>query len=149
MYGPIVFSRATAEYTSFLNTSVPMLNGYGFNGSPLVTRRGDEADAQREELVVIGSPFFPHKLVAGYSNRFGSVVESVNGTPVRSLRHLVTLLRDMKDDLIVLRFDQRNGETMVLPRKAMLESTEAILQDNGIRSQGSADMMEVWNGKKT
>jgi S1-C subfamily serine protease len=149
VYGPIVFSRATAEYVSFLNTSVPMLNGYGFNGSPLVTHRGDEADAQREELVVIGSPFFPHKLVAGYSNRFGSVVESVNGIPVRSLRHLVALLRDMKDDLIVLRFDQRNGETMVLPRKAMLESTEAILQDNGIRSQGSADMMEVWNGKKT
>jgi hypothetical protein len=49
----------------------------------------------------------------------------------------------------VQRLLQRNGETIVLPRKAMLESTEAILQDNGIRSQGSADMMEVWNGKKT
>jgi hypothetical protein len=36
---------------------------------------------------------------------------------------------------------------MVLPRKAMLDATDAILQDNGIRSQGSADMMAVWNGK--
>jgi hypothetical protein len=99
--------------------------------------------------VVVSSPFFPHKLVAGYSNRMGAVVESVNGIPVRSLRHLVALLRDLKDDMLVIRFDQREGETMVLPRKAMLEATESILSDNGIRSQGSPDMMEVWNGKKT
>jgi hypothetical protein len=38
---------------------------------------------------------------------------------------------------------------MVLPRKAMVDATEAVLQDNGIRSQGSPDMMDVWNGKKT
>jgi hypothetical protein len=38
---------------------------------------------------------------------------------------------------------------MVLPRKAMVDATEGILQDNGIRSQGSPDMMDVWNGKKT
>jgi hypothetical protein len=148
VYGPIVFSRATIEYVSFLNNNVNLLNGYGFNASPLVTRRGDEPDAQREELVVVSSPFFPHKLVAGYSNRFGSVVDSINGVPVRSLRHLVALLRDLKDDLVVLRFDQRFGETMVLPRKAMVDATEAVLQDNGIRSQGSPDMMDVWNGKK-
>jgi hypothetical protein len=97
---------------------------------------------------VVSSPFFPHKLVAGYSNRMGSVVESVNGTPVRSLRHLVAVLRDLKDDMLVLRFDQREGETMVLPRKEMLAATENILSDNGVRSQGSADMMDVWNGKK-
>jgi alpha-ketoglutarate-dependent taurine dioxygenase len=77
----------------------------------------------------------------------GSVIDTVNGVPVRSLRHLVTLLRDMKEDLIVIRFNQRFGETMVLPRKAMLEATDGILQDNGIRTQGSADMMAVWNGK--
>ena len=43
--------------------------------------------------------------------------------------------------------DQRAGETMVLPRKGMLAATEDILTDNGIRQQGSADMLEVWNGK--
>jgi S1-C subfamily serine protease len=148
VYGPIVFSRATAEYLSFISTNVAALNSFSFNASPLVTRRGEERDAQHEELVVVSSPFFPHKLVAGYSNRFGAVVESVNGVPVRSLRHLVALLRDLKDDLVVLRFDQRLGETMVLPRKAMLEATDSILSDNGIRSQGSPDMMDVWNGKK-
>jgi S1-C subfamily serine protease len=141
--GPIVFSRATAEYLSSISTNAVALNALSFNASPLVTRRGEAPDARHEELVVVSSPFFPHKLVAGYSNRMGAVVESVNGIPVRSLRHLVALLRDLKDDMLVIRFDQREGETMVLPRKAMLESTEGILSDNGIRSQGSPDMMEV------
>jgi S1-C subfamily serine protease len=149
VYGPIVFSRASAEFLGFMSNNAAALNTAGYNASPLVTRRGDEPDAEHEELVVVGAPFFPHKLVAGYNNRFASVVESVNGTPVRSLRQLVALLRDLKDELVVLRFDQRYGETMVLPRKAMLDTTDGILSDNGIRSQGSPDLMDVWNGKKT
>jgi hypothetical protein len=147
VYGPIVFSRATREFLTFISNNAPGLNAFGFNGSPLVTRLGEQPDAKREELVVVSAPFFPNKLVTGYSNRMGSVIESINGVPVRSLRHLVALLRDLKDDLVVIRFDQRLGETMVLPRKAMLEATDAILQDNGIRTQGSQDMMDVWNGK--
>jgi hypothetical protein len=30
----------------------------------------------------------------------------------------------------------------------MVDATEGVLQDNGIRSQGSQDMLDVWNGKK-
>jgi S1-C subfamily serine protease len=147
IYGPIVFSRASPEFLSLIGGNAAMLQAYAFNASPLVTRRGDSPDAQREELVVISSPFFPHKLMSGYTNRYGSVVESVNGKPVRSLAHLVALLRDLKEEQIVLKFDQRYGETMILPRKATLDATEAILSDNGVRSQGSDDMMKVWNGK--
>jgi S1-C subfamily serine protease len=147
VYGPIVFSRATAEFLSFISGNAAGLNAYSFAANPLVTRRGDRPDAEHEELVVVAAPFFPHKLVKGYSNRFGSVLDSVNGTHVKSLRHLVEILRDSKDELLVLRFDQRYGETMVLPRKAMLDATEEILSDNGIRSQGSADMMAVWGRK--
>jgi hypothetical protein len=125
-----------------------LINLLAFNANPLVTKRGELPDAAREELVVVSSPFFPHKLVSGYSNRMSSVVYSINKVPVRSLRHLVALLRDLKDELVVIHFDQRAGETMVLPRKGMLEATEAILTDNGIRQQGSADLMQVWNGKE-
>ena len=78
------------------------MNALAFNASPLVTRRGEQPDAQREELVVVSSPFFPHKLVTGYGNRFGSVIYSINKVPVRSLRHLVALLRDLKDELVVI-----------------------------------------------
>jgi len=31
----------------------------------------------------------------------------------------------------------------------MVDATEEILTDNGVRTQGSQDMMEVWQGKKT
>lgn len=145
--GPIVFSRATIEYLSFIGNNAPALNGYAYNASPLVTLRGEMPSKEREELVVVASPFFPHKLVTGYSNRFGAVIYSINDIPIRSLKHLVEVLRDLKDELIVIHYDQRWGETMVLPRKAMILETEAVLSDNGIRSQGSPDMMAVWEKK--
>jgi hypothetical protein len=147
IYGPIVLSRATAEFLGPVSSNAGALSLMSFLGSPTVTRRGDSADAAREELVVVSAPFFPHKLVTGYSNRFGAVIYSINKVPVRSLRHAVMLLRDMKDELIVIHFDQRGGETMVLPRREMLEATDGILSDNGIRRQGSQDMMDAWEGK--
>jgi S1-C subfamily serine protease len=145
--GPMVFSRATNEFRTLISSNAGLLNAYAYNASPLMTRFGDEPDANREELVVISAPFFPHKLVTGYDNRFGSVVYSINDKPVRSLAHLVALLRDLKDELLVIAFDQRDSESIVLPRKEFLESTEEILNDNGIRAQGSKDMLAVWQGK--
>lgn len=148
IWGPIVFSRASLEYMSFISNNAPALNGYAYNASPLITLRGEQPSKEREELVVVASPFFPHKLVSGYSNRFGAVIYAINGVPVRSLKHLVSMLRDMQEELVVIHYDQRYGETMVLPRKAMLAETEVILSDNGIRSQGSPDMMAIWNSGK-
>ncbi|HYM36600.1 MAG TPA: trypsin-like peptidase domain-containing protein [Steroidobacteraceae bacterium] len=148
IYGPVVFSVATAQFLTFLNNNAGALNSYSFNRNPLVTRRGDAPDAQKEELVVVAAPFFPHKLVNGYGTRFGSVLQSVNGTPVRSLRHLVALLRDLKDEFVVFHFDQKVGETVVFARSEVLAATEEILTDNGVRAQGSPDMLEVWQGRR-
>jgi hypothetical protein len=115
--------------------------------SPLITRAFDPPDAETEELVVISSPFFPHKLANGYSNPAGSVVKSVNGTHVRSLKHLVALLRDLKDPFVTIEFDQKGNEALVFSRPAMLAATDEILTDNGVRAQGSSDMMAVWQEK--
>jgi S1-C subfamily serine protease len=142
--GPIVFSRATQEFRKLISDNAALMNLGALNANPLVTRPGDEPDANREDLVVISTPFFPHRLVNGYSSRQGAVVLSINDKPVRSLIHLVTLLRDLKEDLVVIRFDQRFGETVVLPRKEMFDATADILNDNGIRSQGTKDVMDVW-----
>ena len=147
IYGPIVFSRASAEFLSFMANSSNAMSAYSYIKSPLVTRRGDSPTAEREELVVVSSPFFPHKLTSGYSNRFGSVIYSINKVPVRSLAHLVALLRDSKDEMIVIHFDQRAGETMVVRRKEMVEATESVLSDNGIRAQGTRDMLDIWAKK--
>ncbi|UUZ56632.1 hypothetical protein LP419_16970 [Massilia sp. H-1] len=48
----------------------------------------------------------------------------------------------------MIHFDQRGGENLVLRRKDMMDATENILSDNGIRMQGSKDMMETWDKKK-
>ena len=149
VYGPIVFSRATNQFLGFIGNNAGTLSAYGFNGSPLVTRRGDAPDEERQELVVVSAPFFPHKLINGYGNRFGSVVYSINGTPLKSLAHLVAVLRDLTDEFVTIRFDQRSGETLVFARKDILAATEEILNDNGVRAQGSPDMMTVWQSKAT
>jgi hypothetical protein len=146
VYGPLVFSKATLEYLGLLS-NVNVLHALSFMRSPLVTRRSDPPDAEREELVVVSSPFFPHKLSQGYSNPSGGVVYAINGTRVRSLSHLVSLLRDLKGEFVTIEFDHYGGEALVFPNKEMVAATEEILTDNGVRAQGSADTLAVWRAK--
>jgi S1-C subfamily serine protease len=147
IYGPVVFSRATWEFRGFFSNSIGTINGYVFNAHPLITRMAEQPTKEREDLVVISAPFFPHRLVSGYDSRFGSVVHSVNDKPVRSLQHLVELLRDHKEELVIFKFDQQGAESIVLPHQQMLSATEAILQDNGIRQVASSDLLGIWNKK--
>ncbi len=147
IYGPVVFSRATTTFLASLSTNAGLLSSLGYIRSPLVTERGDSPSADRQELVVISSPFFPSKLVEGYSSHAGLVVYSVNGTRVRSLGQLVAVLRDLKAEFVVIEFDNRGGEALVLPRKETVAATDEILTDNGVRAQGSPDMMAIWQGK--
>jgi hypothetical protein len=124
-----------------------MMRMLGLLKSPLVTHALDEPDADRQELVVISSPFFPDKIANGYSSAAGSVVYSVNGTRIKSLNHLVAVLRDLKDPFVTIEFDQKGGEALVFDRQAIMAATDAILSDNGVRAQGSPDTMAVWQGK--
>src|SRR3984893_5919407 len=147
IYGPLVFSSATWQLVSGFENNAGLLRILGAVKSPLITRALDTPDAETEELVVISSPFFPHKLANGYSNPAGSVVYSVNGTHVHSLKHLVALLRDLKDPFVTIEFDQKGNEALVFSRAAMLAATDEILTDNGVRAQGSPNMMAVWQEK--
>jgi S1-C subfamily serine protease len=148
IFGPLVFSRATTEFVSGFNSGgnnlLPILS---FTGSPLATRLGDAPSADAEELVVVSSPFFPHRLAKGYSNPMGAVVSTVNDIPIKSFSHLVEVLRDNQTDVVRFEFSRRGGETLVFPRRDMIAATDEILTENGIRSQGSPDAMAVWNGK--
>jgi S1-C subfamily serine protease len=147
IYGPLVFSTATWQLVSSFQNNAGLLRVLGAEKSPLITRALDPPDADTEELVVISSPFFPHKLSNGYSNPAGSVVYSINGTHVRSLKHLVAVLRDLKDPFVTIEFDQKGNEALVFSRTAMLAATDDILTDNGVRAQGSPNMMAVWQEK--
>jgi S1-C subfamily serine protease len=150
VYGPIVFSTATEEFTrAFMGgtRAARWASWLTAMGSPLLSRMGAKPAFEGEQLVVIPSPFFPHKVSQGYSEPFYQVVKSINATKVKNLAHLVQLLRDSKDEFITIEFDNRYGETLVFPRAEMLAATDDILTDNGIRSQGSPDTLAVWNAK--
>ncbi len=138
--GPVVFSRATLESATLLRARMGV--------SPLLAHFMDPPTEERQELVIITSPLFPHALSKGYSNPSGEIVSAVNGVPVKSLAQLVAFLRDLKDEYVVLDFDTRFGEGLVFPRAQMVSATDDILTDNGVRAQGSADMMKVWQQGK-
>jgi S1-C subfamily serine protease len=147
IYGPLVFSPATWQFVSGLENNAGLMRMLGLVKSPLVTRALDAPDADLQELVVVSSPFFPHKLANGYSNPAGSVLYSINGTRIKSLRHMVEVLRDLKDPFVTFEFDQKGGEALVFSRQAIMSATDEILMDNGVRAQGSPDTLAVWQEK--
>ena len=151
VYGPMVFADATNEFLGSAardRQSSGLMGMLTFLGSPLITRVGDKPAFAGETLVVVTSPFFPHKLAKGYGNPAWQVVKTVNGHPIKNLAHLVEVLRDLKDEFVTFEFNMRaGGETIVFPRSEMVAATDEILTDNGIRSQGSTDVLRVWENK--
>jgi S1-C subfamily serine protease len=152
IYGPLVFSTATDQFVRALtgnSRGARYMSWLIARNSPLITRFDDKPAFPGEELVVIPSPFFPHKLAEGYSPPFCEVVKAVNGVPIKNLNHLVEVLRDAKGESITVAFEDRDGETLVFPRAAMLAATDDILTDNGVRSQGSPDTLAIWNARSS
>jgi S1-C subfamily serine protease len=151
IFGPMAFTVASKQmvesFSGYSTTAARWSGWLNSLGSPLLTSIGKKASFDGEEMVVVPSPFFPHKLSKGYSDPEVQVVKSINGTRVKNLAHLVQLLRDSKDEFIVVEFENRFGETMVFPRAEMQAATDDILNDNGIRSQGSQDTLAIWDAK--
>jgi S1-C subfamily serine protease len=147
IYGPLSFSVATRQMLNHFESNLGMLRALGLLKSPLSTMAFDAPSPELQELVVVSSPFFPHKLANGYSSSTGSVVYSVNGTPIKSLKHLVELLRDLKDPFVTFEFNQKGGEALVFSRSAVMGATEEILTDNGVRAQASPELLSVWQAK--
>jgi S1-C subfamily serine protease len=148
--GPLVFSTATDGYLGGLlrtKYGATVMSRLSSLANPLVTRISDQPAFPGESLVIIASPFFPHKLAKGYDNPRAQVVKAVNGIPVKNLNHLVEILRDAKEEFITIQCHTRYGETMIFPRAQMVAATDEILTDNGVRSQGSADTLAIWNTK--
>ncbi len=150
IYGPLAFTDATEEYLDGLVRSKygsSIMSRMSASGNPLVTRIGDRPQFPGERLVVVAGPFFPHKLSQGYSNPMTEVVKTINNIPIKNLAHLVAVLRDCHDKYVTVEFASRYSEILVFPRAEMVAATDDILTDNGVRAQGSADMLEIWNKK--
>ena len=145
IYGPFVFSQTTQDYLERLGNQRPP--SMGRRPSPLVTRRYDKPTFENEEMVIVASPLFPHRITRGYDDPNRAVLSEVNGVPVKNLRHLVEILRDASDEQIAFKFAGSGvltHETMVFNRGELMEATAKILDENGIRYPSSVDLRAVW-----
>ena len=144
IFGPIVFSAGSQD---LLRTAGPRGEALlASRRNPLIRLRYELADSDRKELVVMGARMFPHPIHEGYDPQVFAVVEKVNDQPVKSLSHLVELIRASKGEFII--FDLAgNYETLVFPRQEMFDVTESILEDEGIRYQYSKELAPAWEIK--
>lgn len=142
IYGPLVFSTVTREFVIGLGplwTSMMLLRG-----DAVFSRIHDRPAFEGEELVVVASPMFSHRLTKGYSQPTMGLIESMNGIRVRSLRHLAELLRDNEAEYMEFKFAGHGLETLVFRRQELADSTEEILSENGIRKRASDDLAGIW-----
>jgi S1-C subfamily serine protease len=153
IFGPIVFTEASEEY---VRSMVNYLERQGEGGSlrmlytgiPAFTRYGDDPAFVGERIVIVPTPMFSHKIGKGYSDPYTQAVSTVNGVRIKNLRHLVEVLRDGKEDSIEFTFHGQFADKIVFNRKEVLEATEEVLTDNGIRHQCSTDLAKVWDLSK-
>lgn len=59
------------------------------------------------------------------------------------------MLRDQAGGFVTFQFEGVFAETLVFSHAEVLAAMEAILTDNGVRSQGSPDTLAVWTMKAT
>ena len=62
---------------------------------------------------------------------------------INNLAHLVQTLRTLDDEYLIIKLAGAY-ETMVFRRQDIVDSTEEILEDEGIRYQYSDDLKEIW-----
>lgn len=141
IHGPLVFSQVTEEMAGALPAQYIQL--FNYIESPLVTRVGEQPAFEGEELVVIASPLFDHRITKGYDSHHLAVVATVNGTPITNLASLVTTINAVEDEFVILTFAGSVSETLVFNRQALEDATEEILTDNGIRYQASEDLRDL------
>jgi hypothetical protein len=152
IFGPLVFSTPTSQLFSTSATAaantVSLYSLLTRIGSPLMTRRHEKPAFPGEELVMVSSTMFPHRLGRGYHSAMMRVVKDVNGTTIKNLAHLVEVVRDLQEEFVIFNFHGLDAQSIVLPRTEALAATEEILTDNGIRAQASPALLALWGGAK-
>ena len=143
--GPLVFSQTTQDFLDRLGGQ--RASTLSRRSSPLVTRRFDKPAFPGEEIVVVASPLFPHRITNGYDDPNNAVVTEINDIPVKNLRHLVEVVRDLRASQITFKFARSGGfahESMVFNSDELMAATGKILEENGIRYPFSPDLRAVW-----
>ena len=149
--GPMVFTPTTAELVRGMAGSRRWSTLLIYQQNPLLSQAFSPRTDKNEdvELVTTGRSFLPHSITKGYSEPMYGVVDKFNDVEIRNLKHLVELMRDSKEEYFVFEFAGEGYETFVFERKEFLAATEEVLDDNGIRRQGTPELLKVWNEKSS
>ncbi len=139
--GPMVFTTPSQELITGLGTR--FRDGFAARKSPLISRRFDDAKTPGEELVVLG-PRFPEPIAEGYDDQVLAVVSHVNDVKIQNLSGLVKAIRQAEGKFIVFKFAGAY-ETMIFDRQELIDSTEEILDSEGIRYQMAPDLRKIWD----
>ena len=75
------------------------------------------------------------------------MIKKFNDVKIKNLKHLVELMRDNKEEYFIFEYAGASYETYVFDREEFLAATEEVLDDNGIRRQGTPELLKVWNEK--
>jgi hypothetical protein len=142
IYGPVIFMPACQDLALRLPSQLLTLGR-----SPLLSRVMSHPAYEGEEIVTLGYGLLPNKTSKGYSPPPFSVVTHVNGASVKNMRHLVSLLRNAKDEFVTIDLAGASPP-MVFRRADIVQATEDILSDEGVRKQYSDDLEDVWHPKK-
>jgi S1-C subfamily serine protease len=148
VYGPMVFVPATQELaTKLTEGGTEWVSVMTSTQSPLLSRQADHPAFDGEEIVTIGYGLLPHKISQGYNVGSYSAVRCVNGVPIRSLAHVVELLRDARGEFITVELIGQTNPLLVFRRQELTQAAEDILADEGIRKQYSDDLEKLWHAK--
>ena len=146
VWGPIAFVAATDDYLvefDHENSAAQWYPYLTYNQNIMIARRGELPGFEGEQLVA-ASAFLPHRVSKGYSSPISFVVDALDGTKVRNLRHFGELLRDARGENVTITFRDKSSEVFVFNVKEVAASREEILNENGIRNACSADLKDLF-----
>jgi len=97
-----------------------------------------------EEEIVLCSHILPHKTNATYLDNESLIVRQqlikFNGQVVHNLKHLHTLVKDNKEQLLA--FEMASGYVVVLDKDQIEKANKSVLKQNDIRSLYSKDLRQ-------
>jgi len=118
-----------------------------FGGGPTLQYLMDTRPSKGRDLVAVLCPLMSSPIARGYNVTSGQTVKTVNGKTFTNFGEFVDLMRDNADEWLVLEFNEQGVERLVFRRADFMESTEKIMDANGIRQQASKDIRDRWTQK--
>ncbi|MBF0278603.1 MAG: trypsin-like peptidase domain-containing protein [SAR324 cluster bacterium] len=125
IFGGLIFMPLNRNYLQSSPPSPALLYEHLY-------REAEKPGTRREQVLMIVG-ILPSPVNAGYTNLKNFVLNRVNGIPIRSLKHLKSVLAELKSSARFYRFESEWDPTLVvLDKEAVYREHERILERYGI-----------------